>query len=262
MRQRRFEFPLSSFATPRPRARARRRSVALCLASLPVVLLAITLAPSPVRAQGEASIYGLATDATGSAIAGATVRIVNTETGTVRTVSTDAAGRYDAPLLAVGEYEVSAEKTGFNVAKRTIVLVLGQHANVDLALNVAGIRQAVQVEASPFAPSVTNADVSGLVNERQVKDLPLNGRSYDQLLTLNPGVSSSGCSTKNTCLHWEHLSLLRGLSSFSESSRNRAPQDSQVITIVAMYHSLPQANSPCHGSSGEIVRNTAGFRCL
>ena len=99
----------------------------------PVVLLAITLAPSPVRAQGEASIYGLATDATGSAIAGATVRIVNTETGTVRQISTDAAGRYDAPLLAVGEYEVSAEKTGFNVAKRTIALVLGQHANVDLS---------------------------------------------------------------------------------------------------------------------------------
>ena len=297
MRQRRFEFPLSSFATPRPRARARRRSVALCLASLPVVLLAITLAPSPVRAQGEASIYGLATDATGSAIAGATVRIVNTETGTVRTVSTDAAGRYDAPLLAVGEYEVSAEKTGFNVAKRTIVLVLGQHANVDLALNVAGIRQAVQVEASPFAPSVTNADVSGLVNERQVKDLPLNGRSYDQLLTLNPGVinytsqRAGGVGTSNSVVGnmfavsgrrpQENLYLLNGVEFTSASEVNNTPggTSGQLLGVDAVrefavekdtygaeYGKRPGAqinivtasgSNQLHGNAYEFLRNSA-----
>ena len=107
-----------------------------------------------VRAQGEASISGVATDATGSAIPQATIRIINTEKGAVRTILTDDAGRYEAPLLAVGEYEVSAEKAGFSTAKRSVSLVLGQHANIDLTLSVAGIRQTIQVEAAAFRARV------------------------------------------------------------------------------------------------------------
>ena len=152
-----------------------------------ILLLAMSLAASAAWAQGEASISGVAADATGAAIPRATVRIINAEKGSVRTTLTDDAGRYEAPLLAVGAYEVSAEKAGFTTARRTVTLVLGQHANIDLTLIVAGIHQTVQVEGA-IEPAVSTSDVSGLVSERQVKDLPLNGRSYDQLLTLNPGV--------------------------------------------------------------------------
>ena len=182
------EFPPFQPAPERGKVINRMRLRARFLMRLPILLLVISLGPSLVRGQGEASISGLATDATGAAIPQATVRIINTEKGAVRTLLTDEAGRYEAPLLAAGEYEVSAEKAGFNTVKRSVSLVLGQHANVDLTLPLAGMRQAILVEAAPFAPAVNTADVSGLVNERQVKDLPLNGRSYDQLLTLNPGI--------------------------------------------------------------------------
>ena len=188
MRQRTIEarFDISKPARGRGGAITRARLRARFLVRLPILLLAISLAPVLVWAQGEASISGLATDATGSAIPRATIRITNSETGAVRTILTDDSGRYEASLLTVGEYEISAEKVGFSTAMRSVSLVLGQHANVDLTLSVAGVRQTIQVEGAAFAPGVTNADVSGLVNERQVKDLPLNGRSYDQLLTLNP----------------------------------------------------------------------------
>jgi len=297
MRHRQFDFALARVAQPHSSDRARRRSIALYLTSLPVLWLAITLAPSPVRAQGEASISGVATDATGSAIPGATIRISNTETGGVRTISTDSEGRYEAPLLAVGEYQISAEKTGFNPAKRSVALVLGQHASVNLTLNVAGIRQAVQVESSPFAPTVTNADVSGLVNERQVKDLPLNGRSYDQLLTLNPGVinytsqRAGGVGTSNSVVGnmfavsgrrpQENLYLLNGVEFTSASEVNNTPggTSGQLLGVDAVrefavekdaygaeYGKRPGAqinivtasgSNQLHGNAYEFLRNSA-----
>ena len=247
MRPRRFEFPFLRSTQPRPRASLCRWPIARLLTSLPVLCLALSLAPSPLRAQGEASISGLATDATGSAIPGATIKIINTETGGVRATSTDAEGRYDAPLLAVGEYQISAEKSGFNTAKRSVALVLGQHASVNLTLNVAGIRQAVQVESFPFAPTVTNADVSGLVNERQVKDLPLNGRSYDQLLTLNPGVinytsqRAGGVGTSNSVVG----------NMFAVSGRR--PQENLYLLNGVEYTSASEVNNTPGGTSGQLL---------
>jgi len=76
-------------------------------------LLVLVLAPAATWAQGEASISGVVMDATGAVIAGATVKVHNVETGAIRSLVTDAAGRYDASLLAVGKYEVTAEQTGF-----------------------------------------------------------------------------------------------------------------------------------------------------
>jgi uncharacterized protein YdgA (DUF945 family) len=120
------------------------------------LLLAVTLTASLLWAQGEAAISGVATDATGSTMRGATIRITNTEKGTVRTILTDGAGRYEAPLLAVGTYEVSAAKAGFNTSKQSVALVLGQHANVDLTLSVAGIQQAVR--KFPTSKGMNSAD--------------------------------------------------------------------------------------------------------
>ena len=210
--------------------------------------MAITLATPIARAQGEASISGTATDTTGSAIPQATIRITNKETGAVRTVSTDAAGRYEAPVLAVGSYEISAEKAGFNPAKRRLTLVLGQHASVDLALTVAGD------PAGRFAwrprrsrPSVTTADVSGLVNERQVKDLPLNGRSYDQLLTLNPGVinytsqRAGGVGTSNSVVG----------NMFAVSGRR--PQENLYLLNGVEFTSASEINNTPGGTSGQLL---------
>ena len=140
-------------------------------------------------AQGQAAIQGTVSDSSGGAIPGVAIQITNLETGAERNQLTDEAGRYDAAALLVGRYEVRAEKAGFRSETRTgVSLVLGQRETVDLVLQVGDVRQSVHVESAPTVVAVTTEDISGLVGERQVKDLPLNGRSYDQLMSLSPGV--------------------------------------------------------------------------
>ena len=97
----------------------------------------------------------------------------NLETGAVRNLATDAAGRYDAPVLTVGSYTVNAEKAGFQTQTKTgVTLVVGQRVEVDLLPSVSNqLQQSVTVTERPDIIAVTNEDVSGLVGERQVKDL-------------------------------------------------------------------------------------------
>jgi hypothetical protein len=88
----------------------------------------------------------------------------------------------------MGRYEVVVDKAGFRTEKRSwIALVVGQREELRLTLQVGDMQQSIEVTSDPGLLSATTEDTSGLVGERQVKDLPLNGRSYDQLLTLNPG---------------------------------------------------------------------------
>ena len=143
----------------------------------------------PARGQVAASISGVVTDSSGEPAGSAAVTAKNTETGAVRTAVTDDAGRYQIVSLAIGPYEVSVSKSGFQDAVRTgIRLVVGQEAIVDLTLQVSGVKSEVRVSGDAPLVSPTTQDISGLVGEQQVKDLPLNGRSYDLLLPLNPGI--------------------------------------------------------------------------
>jgi hypothetical protein len=124
----------------------------------------------------------------------------NAETGATRTVLTDDQGNYRVLALAVGPHEVKAEKTGFRAAVRMGVnLAVGQEAVVNLRLDVGEITQEVTVSADAPLVNTTTAQISGLVTEQQVKDLPLNGRSLDNLITLNPGtVNYSAMKTAQT----------------------------------------------------------------
>ena len=143
----------------------------------------------PVRAQVSASIKGIVTDQSGAPVPAATVTAKNTEIGAERTALTDDAGRYQFVWLAVGQYEVAVTKPGFQQAVRSgIRLVVGQEATVDLKLQVSAVNAEVKVTEDAPIVSTTTKDISGLVGEQQVKDLPLNGRSYDLLLPLNPGI--------------------------------------------------------------------------
>jgi hypothetical protein len=150
----------------------------------------MTLSGLPsARAQVSASIKGIVTDPSGAPVPAATVTTKNTETAAARSAITDDAGRYQIVWLAVGQYEVAATKPGFQEAIRSgIRLVVGQEASVDLKLQVSAVTAEVRVREDAPIVSTTTRDISGLVGEQQVKDLPLNGRSYDLLLPLNPGV--------------------------------------------------------------------------
>jgi len=141
------------------------------------------------RAQVSASIKGTVTDPSGAPVPSATVKTRNFETGAVRSSITDAAGHYLVLLLAVGEYEVRATKSGFQDAIRSgIHLVVGEEASVDLRLQVGGVKTEITVTGDAPMVSTSTTDISGLVGEQSTKELPLNGRSYDLLLPLNPGI--------------------------------------------------------------------------
>src|SRR6202045_1212685 len=155
---------------------------------IPALLMMLTCLPSAL-AQSSASIKGIVTDPSGAPVSAATVTAKNTETGAVRSASTDDAGWYQIVWLAVGQYEVAVTKPGFQQAIRSgIRLVVGQEASVDLKLQVSAVKAEVRVTEDAPIVSTSTRDISGLVGEQQVKDLPLNGRSYDLLLPLNPGV--------------------------------------------------------------------------
>src|SRR5579864_3605894 len=155
-------------------------------AAYSVLLLAGALFGS---AQVSAVLSGTVTDQSGGIVSGATVTAKSVDTGAARTALTNDAGRYQVFSLPVGQYEVRVRKSGFAEEIRTgIHLVVGQDASVDFTLRVGEASQQVTVDADAPPVSVTTTDISGLVGVRQVKDLPLNGRSYDELLTLNPAV--------------------------------------------------------------------------
>jgi len=199
-------------------------------------------------AQGDASIQGAVRDSSGGAIAGVTIHIKNVETGAVRNQLTDEAGRYDAPSLPVGRYDLRAEKSGFRSEEKTgILLVLGQRETVDLALQIGDVRETVKVESAPTLVEVTTEDASGLVGERQVKDLPLNGRSYDQLITLNPGVvnytsqRAGGIGTSNSVVG----------NMFSASGRR--PQENVFLLNGVEFTGASEINNTPGGVSGQLL---------
>jgi Carboxypeptidase regulatory-like domain len=253
---------------------------------------------SAAFAQGDASIWGSVSDSSGAGVAGATVTIRNLETGTIRALVTDELGRFNAPSLAVGHYDVAASKPGFQVDRRnSINLAVGQREEVNLALQVGDVHQVVEVPADLGIVQITTEEISGLVGERQVKDLPLNGRSYDQLLTLNPGVinytsqRAGGIGTSNSVVGnmfavsgrrpQENLFLLNGVEFTSASEINNSPggvsgqllgvdavREFAVVkdTYGAEYGKRPGAQvnivtangtDQFHGSAYEFLRNSA-----
>jgi hypothetical protein len=155
---------------------------------LVTAIFAFTLGVSLAFAQVTGTISGRVEDSTGAAVGGAIVAVKNLETGAIRTVTTDETGIYRALALPVGSHEVRAEKPGFRAAVRTgINLAVGQEAVVNLKVEVGELVQEVTVSSEAPLVDTTTASVSGLVAEREIKDLPLNGRSFDNLITLNPG---------------------------------------------------------------------------
>jgi Carboxypeptidase regulatory-like domain/TonB-dependent Receptor Plug Domain len=149
----------------------------------------LLFAVAPVGAQTSAVLSGTVTDASGGAIQAGAVTVTNIDTGAVRNTVTDAAGRYQVASLPVGDYQVRASKSGFSDELRTgIQLAVGQAATVDLTMQVGQTSQTVTVSGDAPLVENTTADISGLVSGQQIRDLPLNGRSFDQLMTLNPGV--------------------------------------------------------------------------
>lgn len=153
------------------------------------LLIACPLALAQVT---TGTISGVVRDSTGAVIPGVSVIMRNLETGTTRTAVTDEQGRYQAPSLALGNYEVQAQKEGFQVEiRRGMGLTVGREAVVNFELQVGTVTQTLEVNGEAPLVETTASSVSALVETRQIENLPLNGRSFGELALLEPGVNIS-----------------------------------------------------------------------
>lgn len=136
------------------------------------------------------SIAGTIRDGSGAVVPGVTVSVKSLETGSSRTVTTDTSGRYRIPQLNVGSYEVQAEMAGFKGSvRRGISLTVGSESLVDFALELGDVAETVTVTGEAPLVESSGAAISGLVGERQMAELPLNGRSFDQLIITDSGAA-------------------------------------------------------------------------
>jgi hypothetical protein len=171
----------------RNRSSSERWSTAIQLLTVAFAVLVLCI---PAFSQGNAGrILGTVTDQSGGTVAGATVTVIDVDRGVNRTLTTDDAGEYNAPNLIPGNYTVRAEAKGFKKLERqNVVIEVGKELRVDLTLQPGGQEQTVTVtEAVPLVDTTT-ATLGGTLENSEIVDLPLNGRDYQSLLGLRPGV--------------------------------------------------------------------------
>ena len=154
-------------------------------------VLLVLLLPVVLRAQGSfASLSGTVLDATGAAIPDAAVVLQNVDTKTTQATQSTQSGSFSLINVQPGNYTVRVTKTGFNVVEQTgLTLQVNQSASLNITLPVGGTEQTVDVNSQLSTVDSSTAELGTVVPEQSVKDLPLNGRNFTQLLTLTPGVS-------------------------------------------------------------------------
>src|ERR1700730_16404674 len=164
--------------------------------ALTVVLFVGTWVIEPSRLQAQAggttgTISGTVTDMTGGTVPDATVVVTNTGTGITQKATSDSQGRYTVRNLEIGDYEVQVSKGGFTtVVHKGIALTVNAEAVVDSSLSVGSHTQSVTVEAQVIQVDTSSSTLSTLMDLNQVSNLPLNGRDFEQLIQLTPGVSA------------------------------------------------------------------------
>ena len=212
--------------------------------TLLILLLAVIAGGIAANAQVTAAISGKVEDSEGGAVEGAAITVTSVETGATRTATTDQKGNYTVLSLPLGAQEVKAEKKGFQAALRTgVSLKVGQQAVVNLRLEVGGLTQQVTVSEENPLVNTTTSQTSGVVDERDVKDLPLNGRSFDDLIALNPGAVNYGLKSANTSTSNGNTFTVAG----------RRPADNIVLLNGIEYTGSSQLAITPGGVSGELL---------
>src|SRR5262249_22748539 len=206
------------------------------------IVATIALGTSLVFAQtSTATILGTVKDTSGALVPGVSITVKHTESGLTRMVMSDERGAYNVPLLPVGAYEITTTMPGFKREVRSgINLAVGQEAVVDLTLEVGAPAEQVTVTGEAPLVNITTASVSG-----QVKDLPLNGRSFDNLITLNASaINYTALKTANAPTAGEG-------NSFSVAGR-RPLENLFLLNGIEYSGSSVQSNTP-GGVSGQLL---------
>ena len=157
---------------------------------LVLILLAVFSAPAVHGQSVDTAILGSLLDSGGGAVSGATVTVTQPSTGFTHTAVSSADGAYEVRYLVPGEYTVEVHLTGFRGERRTgVVIQLGQQARIDFQLKVGAIQETVEVNTGVPLLQTEDATTAGVVDEQRIGSLPLNGRRFDDLAVLTPGVS-------------------------------------------------------------------------
>src|SRR5712671_4791869 len=214
-----------------------RKMVVLLGGVLGVLLLCL-----PLYSQGSfGRILGTVTDQSGGVVSGATVTVVDTDRGVTKTLVTNDAGEYSAPTLNPGTYKIRAESKGFKVTERQdIVLEVGREVRVDISLVPGAVAETMTITESVPLVETTNATLGGTINNAEINDMPLNGRNYQNLLSLRPGVM-----------------IQPGGGPWTQSTNGIRPDESvwmvDGVINVNMYDARPVANMPSPFSDGATI---------
>ncbi len=164
-----------------------RRLIALvCLAALSAA------GQASAQSAGTASIEGIVSDQTGGVLPGVAIQIRNVQTNSARDVITDSEGRYRAVALAPGSYAVSATLSGFAASSKNVRAQVGETATVDVTMHAGGVAEEVTVTGEAPLIDASRTDVSSVVSETAIQNLPINGRRWENFVLLSPGVTNDG----------------------------------------------------------------------
>jgi len=172
--------------------KARQRFTGRLAGSLVALCAVFFLGAQTLRGQGTADIVGTVADNSAAVVANAKVTAKNLGTNLTRTLQTDSSGAYAFTLLPVGDYSVTVELNGFKTfTNPRLAIATGDRARVDVQLQVGDINQSVSVEAQAVSLQTDSSTVGGLITNRAVQDLPMDGRNFVRLVQLAPGATES-----------------------------------------------------------------------
>ncbi|HET6144797.1 MAG TPA: TonB-dependent receptor [Candidatus Acidoferrales bacterium] len=199
-----------------------------------------------------ATLAGTVTDASGSVVPKASVAITNTGTGETRTVDTNADGLYSAPNLQPGNYSVAVSASGFSKSVQNgVVLTVGGSQTLNFSMQVGQTSQTVEVTAEAPTVNLTNAEIGAITDEAQIKELPLNGRSWSDLANLQPGVYQ--LHTQPSIVSRDRFT--RGYGLQMSISGSRPQQNNYRVDGVSI-------NDPGNGGPGSVLGTNAGVDAI
>jgi hypothetical protein len=202
-----------------------------------IVFLAFALSLTSLTALAQSTagrVLGTVTDQSGASVPGATVVVTDTQRGTSRTLTTDAAGEYVAADVAPGTYKIHAEAKGFKSVERPSVTVeVATDVRADFALQPGNVSEIVTVTEDVSLINTTSSTLGGTLSNQEINDLPLSGRNYENLLQLRPGV------------------MRYPGGGFSTTSANGLRAEDNAYFIEGLFNSEPY--------SGQAIINGAGI---
>ena len=215
------------------------------IASVLVIAILSTLLTARMAAQtGTGVIVGTVTDVSGASLPGVKVTATNTATGLSTATSTGTSGEYRLPGLLPGPYELRADRANFATeVRRGITLTVAQQVEINLTMKVGEVKQEVVVTgAAPLVENVTSS-ISGLVDQKQMEQLPLNGRDIFQLVLLQPGVVSNPSAGPSP---WQKGGV-------AKASVNGQRPTANNVTVDGMDENDPNYNITPGGAAGVLL---------